>query len=80
MSQIEFSASKKNQLIDKLQNYFINELDIELAQFDADFLLDFISAQLGAHYYNQGLHDAKALIESRLEHITEALYEIEKEI
>jgi uncharacterized protein (DUF2164 family) len=80
VSQIEFSASKKNQLIDKLQNYFINELDIELAQFDADFLLDFISAQLGAHYYNQGLHDAKALIESRLEHITEALYEIEKEI
>ncbi|WP_370302015.1 DUF2164 domain-containing protein [Pseudoalteromonas tunicata] len=58
----------------------MNELDIELAQFDADFLLDFISAQLGAHYYNQGLHDAKALIESRLEHITEALYEIEKEI
>ena len=41
MSSIKFTKTEKSLLIDKLQNYFSRELDQELGQFDADFLLDF---------------------------------------
>ena len=62
MSPIKFTNTEKSLLIDKLQSYFIKELDQELGQFDADFLLDFFTEELGAVYYNRGLYDAQALM------------------
>ncbi|MFT5634616.1 MAG: hypothetical protein ACI89T_000042, partial [Cognaticolwellia sp.] len=58
MSPIKFTSTEKSLLIDKLQRYFHKELEQELGQFDADFLLDFFTKELGAHYYNRGLYDA----------------------
>ena len=78
MAQIILSEDKKTQLIDKLQRYFESELDYELGQFDADFLLDFISKEFGAVYYNQGLKDARDIIEQKVELIGESIYEIEQ--
>jgi uncharacterized protein (DUF2164 family) len=80
MTNIKFSLQEKEQLIDKLQRYFLKELDQELGQFDADFLLDFISKELGAHFYNRGLYDAQAILTERLDSISDAIYEIEKPI
>lgn len=78
MARITLSEDKKALLIDKLQRYFELELDYELGQFDADFLLDFISKECGAVYYNQGLQDARSIIEQKVELIGEAIYEIEQ--
>ena len=78
MAQITLSEDKKSQLIGKLQRYFESELDYDLGQFDADFLLDFISKEFGAVYYNQGLKDARDIIEQKIELIGESIYEIEQ--
>ena len=78
MTNIKFSLQEKEQLIDKLQRYFSKELNQELGQFDADFLLDFFSDEIGAHFYNRGLYDAQAILTERLESIADAIYEIEK--
>ena len=78
MSQIEFSKQQKEQIVQKIQTYLNDELDFEIGQFDAEFLLDFFSEQVGAYYYNQGLQDAKTVITNQLADIDEALYEIEK--
>ena len=78
MTQITLSEDKKSQLISKLQRYFDSELDYDLGQFDADFLLDFISKEFGAVYYNQGLKDARDIIEQKIELIGESIYEIEQ--
>ncbi|GAA5142227.1 DUF2164 domain-containing protein [Thalassotalea piscium] len=75
---MDFSPEKKEELITKLQHYFSRELDLELAQFDADFLLDFICKELGGHFYNQGLYDTQALLSQRLEVITDDLFQLEK--
>ena len=64
-------------LIDKLQRYFAKELEQDLAQFDADFLLDFFTKELGAIYYNRGLYDAQALMAEKLELISEQIVELE---
>jgi len=58
----------------------IQELDKEISQFDAQFLLAFISEEIGAYFYSRGLYDAKTNLESKIENITEAIYEIEKKL
>jgi len=80
MTNIKFSLQEKEQLIAKLQRYFLKELDQNLGQFDADFLLDFFSKELGNHFYNRGLYDAQAILTERLDSISDAIYEIEKPI
>jgi uncharacterized protein (DUF2164 family) len=78
MVKVEFQKEEKEVIIRKIQLYFNEELDQEIGQFDAEFLLDFFSKEVGAYYYNRGLHDAQTILESKLESITEAIYEIEK--
>ena len=77
MSPVQFSQAEKSLLIDKLQRYFSRELDQELEQFDADFLLDFFTKELGAIYYNRGLFDAQTLMSQKLELISEQIVEFE---
>lgn len=77
MSAIKFTNTEKTLLIDKLQRYFERELDQELGQFDADFLLDFFTKELGAIYYNRGLYDAQALMSAKIELIAEQIVELE---
>ena len=79
MSKIEFSSEQRAAMVQKLQSYFDSELDQELEQFDAEFLLDFFSKEIGSHFYNRGLHDARAVFESRIESIDDEIYAIEKE-
>ena len=78
MSDIKFSNEEKELLVKKLRSYFSAELDFEIGQFEAEFLLDFISTEIGSYYYNQGLFDAQALLSSKIDDITEAFYELEK--
>jgi uncharacterized protein (DUF2164 family) len=78
MLQIEFPPQQKEQLIQKLQKYMSKELEIELGQFDADFLLDFISKEMGSLYYNQGLYDAQIVLTDKMDSLTDAIYQLEQ--
>jgi uncharacterized protein (DUF2164 family) len=78
MPEIEFTKEEKDILVQKIKGYFVDELDQEIAQFDAEFLLDFFTREVGPYFYNNGLYDAKTLIEDKLETLTDAFYEIEK--
>ncbi|WP_153913109.1 DUF2164 domain-containing protein [Shewanella sp. TC10] len=80
MSKIEFTAEQRELMVQKIQTYFEDELDQDLGQFDAEFLLDFFASNIGAHFYNRGLHDARAIFEARIETIDEDIYGIEKDI
>ncbi len=80
MAEITFSTEQKQALVRKLQRYFDDELDQELGDFDAEFLLDFVAREMGAHFYNQGLLDAQAALAQRLESVTEVFYELEKPV
>lgn len=78
MAEIKFSKDDKDAIVGKIKRYFEQEMDREIGQFEAEFLLDFFSKEVGAFYYNQGLHDAQAVVESKLELVADAIYEIEK--
>lgn len=72
-----FEKQQREQIIRDLQQYFSDELEHELEQFDAEFLLDFIVKKMGPAFYNKGLEDAKEVVERRVLDIADELYEIE---
>ena len=80
MADITFSREQKQQLVNKLREYCEQELNQELGQFDGEFLFDFISTEFGPHFYNQGLYDAQAVMQGRIDGVMEAIYEIEKPV
>jgi len=78
MSEIKFSKEETEILAKKLQLYFSEELDQEIGQFDAQFLLDYILEEIGPYFYNRGLYDAQSILENRMDSISDAIYDIEK--
>ncbi len=80
MSDITFSSQEKEAMVAKLQRYFEDELDQEIGQFDAEFLLDFIGKEMGAYFYNRGVHDARAIVAAKVESIDDEIYSIEKDV
>lgn len=78
MSDIKFTKDEKAVIIHKIQRYFTEELKQEIGQFDAEFLLDFFSGEVGSYFYNRGLSDAQTILSSKLEDLSEAIYELER--
>ncbi len=78
MSTIEFNAEEKEAISQRIKRYFETELDQEIGSFEAQFLLEFISEEIGAYYYNRGLQDALVLFQERMDSAADAIYEIEK--
>ena len=62
MSDVEFTSEEKKILVHKIQNYFHNEL----------------SEEIGPYHYNQGLKDARTLIEENVQNLSQTFYEMEK--
>ncbi|MFT5571527.1 MAG: hypothetical protein ACI9FR_000444 [Cryomorphaceae bacterium] len=78
MQPIEFSKAEKDQLLEKVKVYFETELNEEIGQFDAEFLIDFFSVNLGGYYYNRGLQDAQLVVRSKLDDIEAEIDSLEK--
>jgi uncharacterized protein (DUF2164 family) len=78
MSEIKLDSRQTSEVVHKLKKYFDTELNQEIGQFDAEFLLDFFSKEVGCYFYNQGLQDAGTLFQEKAEDIMHNLYELEK--
>ncbi|AJQ99586.1 DUF2164 domain-containing protein [Hafnia paralvei] len=80
MSEITFSRDQTAHMVDKLQKYLQRELDMEIGDFDAEFLLDFFAKELGAHFYNQGMADALRVVEEKTESLVDTLTWLQKPV
>jgi uncharacterized protein (DUF2164 family) len=78
MSEIKLDEHQKVEIVAKLKKYFDQEMHQEIGQFEAEFLLDFFSKEVGGYFYNQGLQDAGKIFEEKLEDVQQNLYELEK--
>ena len=54
MTEIKFSREEKEVLSRKIQNYLDEELEFNIGVFDAEFLLEFFSKEIGTYFYNKG--------------------------
>ncbi len=78
MSDIRFSDAEKAVLVSRIQLYFNEELKQSLGRFDAEFLLDFFTGEIGAYFYNRGLFDAQAILASRIDDLQDAIHQLER--
>ncbi|WP_203142298.1 DUF2164 domain-containing protein [Marinobacter mangrovi] len=77
MEKIRFTTEEKQQ-VQKVKLYFREELDQDIGQFDAEFLIDFFAEEVGAYFYNRGLYDAQALFQKKVDELGEAVLELEQ--
>ncbi len=77
MSAITLSKEEKDLLTHKLQRYLASEFEVELGQFDTEFLLEFFSKELGGYFYNRGLLDAQAIFDIKMDDVKDAIYQAE---
>ncbi len=80
MKKIEYSPAQKAHFVSKIKTYFAEELNDEIGQFDAEFLLDFFGDLIGSAYYNHGLQDALGVIESQTDRMKETLFAMEEAV
>ncbi len=75
---IKFSKEEKELIIPKIKLYLKEELDFDVGNFDAEFLLDFFSEEVGGYFYNRGISDAIEVLDARMDEVKESLYVLEK--
>jgi uncharacterized protein (DUF2164 family) len=78
VKNIKFTKEQKEHIVHKIKHYFAAEMDVEIGQFDAEFLLAFFAREIGPYFYNQGLQDAQAAIEIQMDTLKEILYTMEE--
>ncbi|MBX2840095.1 MAG: DUF2164 domain-containing protein [Gammaproteobacteria bacterium] len=78
MAEIKLSKERKARIVPLVQDYFKTKLDSDIGQFDAEFLLDFFSEEVGVYYYNQAIADAHQLLHREIDTVSEHLLELEK--
>ena len=78
MSDIKLSDSQREQLITGVKSYLSEELDVDIGNFEAGFLIDFLIEQLGPAIYNQAIYDTQAALNQQIERLSEDLLQLEK--
>jgi len=75
---IKFEKEEKAHIVKNIQLYFLDELNQKIGGFDAEFLLDFFAEQIGVYFYNRGIYDAQAVLDSRIDDVRDAILDLEK--
>lgn len=78
MTKIVLDGDKKTVVVAKLKDYFDVELNQEIGEFEAEFLIDFFIDEIGKELYNQGVKDAQALLSKKVDDILDSFYDLEK--
>ena len=73
-----FTKEEKEILVPKIKMYLHEELDVDIGNFDAEFLLDFFSEEVGPYFYNRGIKDSLDMLDTRMEEVKESIYVLEK--
>lgn len=66
-NKIELPKEKRDEMILKIKNYFLNERDEELGDLASIMIFEFITEELAAEFYNQGVYDSYKYMNDRCE-------------
>ncbi|WP_312834036.1 DUF2164 domain-containing protein [Sedimentibacter saalensis] len=66
-NKIELPKEKREEMILKIKNYFLNERDEELGDLASIMIFEFITEELAAGFYNQGVYDSYKYMNDRCE-------------
>ncbi|MEC0231425.1 DUF2164 domain-containing protein [Paenibacillus alba] len=80
MLKLKLEKEQKNELVSRLQDYFYKERSEEIGELSAEFLIDYMIAELGPYIYNQAIQDALKLVGDKMVALEDDLHAIEKPI
>ena len=72
---LELTPQEFEQIIPSLQKYFREELDQELSEMKARFLLEYFQKEIAPLAYNRGVRDAEQYFRTKTEDLTGICYE-----
>lgn len=70
-SKIKLSKERREEMISKIKNYFLEEREEELGDLACGMILDFIIEELSSEFYNQGVYDSYKFMNDRIEDLLE---------
>jgi uncharacterized protein (DUF2164 family) len=74
---IEIEAETRKRMVASIRRYFEQELEEEIGDLQAGFLLDYCLKEICPTVYNQAIADAQAWMLGRVEDLEGSLYEPE---
>jgi len=80
MSELKLDKDARTRLALQIKRYLDEELDLEIGNMDAEFLIDFLTPTFGAQFYNLGLKDAQALFARKADDLNDELYAMEQRV
>jgi uncharacterized protein (DUF2164 family) len=78
VAKISFDKAQREALARVLVKRLRDDFDLDVAPMDGQRLLDMLAESFGAAYYNQGLRDAQAAVQSRVDDMVEAIAGLEQ--
>ena len=66
-NNIEIKKEVKEDMINSIKKYFLNEREEELGDLAADLILDFVIEELAPEFYNQGIYDSYNYMNDKIE-------------
>ncbi len=72
---LELNKEDLPAIVASLQRYFREELDTELSEMRAKFLLDYIQKEIAPFAYNRGVNDAERYFRTKVEDLSAICFE-----
>lgn len=72
---IELTKEETERLIPSLQKFFREELEQDLSEMRAKFLLSYFLKEIAPFAYNKGVKDSEAFFRSKVEDLTATCFE-----
>ncbi|HAO60085.1 MAG TPA: DUF2164 domain-containing protein [Psychrobacter sp.] len=76
---LQLDKEEEEALLDELREYMSDELDMDLGNLPAKFLLDFMVSLIGPKIYDQAIEDAEPWLYDRFTGILEDLSALKKD-
>ncbi|MHC5652915.1 DUF2164 domain-containing protein [Stappia sp. ICDLI1TA098] len=78
MAKLELSRDETTAIADWLRTALEEETGSAIGPFEAETLVGALVRDIAGHFYNRGLHDARAAISARLDEVGEIVYAMEQ--
>ncbi|MEE2664139.1 MAG: DUF2164 domain-containing protein [Myxococcota bacterium] len=76
--RIRLEDEPRARVLRSLRRFLDAEFEIELSEFQAERVLDFLVVELGAPVYNQAIRDARGFLQDKLDDLDVEFYEPEE--
>ena len=63
----DLSKEERAEAVDSLRRFVLDELEVEVSELQAGFLLEFFLKEIGPLAYNRGVEDAKSFFTLKVE-------------